>query len=462
MRGSCLLLVVLTISPGALPAADPPAADRRLADRVTRLVKQLGDEAFDRRQAAEKQLIALGPGILPILDKLGASRDPEVAVRIRRVRRALADPLDEIRDALKRDLPLVRPDSRWDLDPRVPPLIAKNQPKAGDFLLSIIKDPGHPLHRPAVNAFVQNWDTMTAGQQHTYLQHSLILKAEGRGKYPREVDAKIGLQYAFRYGWGGRPAAEKLRLVTETTHFLDGKPYGAPYRYPYPSSGCTTGWVKPRDLSLGRHTVSLRVRYEASHGGKKVTGTVESEKFSFRMLSADTPDDLIAPRDAKIAKLVRSALRVAETENELLAKGPGLRGFPPFGGADPWRPQITWQGKKGEGAGLHVPVWRVERVLPVDLCFEVTLQVVGTGKEYPADPVIYYKGQTGSRGYFSPREVRKVTEGRSGFVPVRLILKPSRALALTDPKVTHYFPEKIVTGVLRMKVGPPTVPAMRP
>jgi hypothetical protein len=44
--------------------------------------------------------------------------------------------------------------------------------------------------------------------------------------------------------------------------------------------------------------------------------------------------------------------------------------------------------------------------------------------------------------------------GRSGFVPVRLVLKPSRAQALTDPKVTRYFGEEIVAEILRLKVGP--------
>jgi hypothetical protein len=55
------------------------------------------------------------------------------------------------------------------------------------------------------------------------------------------------------------------------------------------------------------------------------------------------------------------------------------------------------------------------------------------------------------------RDERKLAKGRSGFVPVRLVLKPSRAMALSDLRVTRYFPGKIVTDVLQVKVGPPAL-----
>lgn len=40
----------------------------------------------------------------------------------------------------------------------------------------------------------------------------------------------------------------------------------------------------------------------------------------------------------------------------------------------------------------------------------------------------------------------------SGFVPVSFFLKPSRAAALTNPKVTRYFNHEITSHNLRIKV----------
>ena len=56
--------------------------------------------------------------------------------------------------------------------------------------------------------------------------------------------------------------------------------------------------------------------------------------------------------------------------------------------ADWWRPQVTWKGRDGRPGGLHVPVWRLEKPLSVDLCFEVTIRLEGTGEEFPGDPLI--------------------------------------------------------------------------
>jgi hypothetical protein len=457
--------VVLALFAASMNAADPP--DAKLVERVTRLVKQLGADDFEGRQNAEKQLIDLGPPVLPILDKLEPFADVEVAQRVRRIRRILGGAAEELRQAFEAELPNLKDDreGRWDLAPEMRELILESQPRAGDYLLSVIGNPKHPLHRLAVNAFVQTWDSMTAEQIRTYLQKSLITTFYGRTKLPREVDAMIGMGYQFRHGWGGRPASEKLNFVTRTIHSLDANQYGNPYRYPHASSGCTTGWVKTKDLSVGRHTISFVVEFEADHHGKKVTGSVRSDEFVFEMLPADTPDDLIAPKDAEVEKLVRKALRVVETEEELQDKRGGIVRFDKIAPKDVeqdwWRPQITWKEPDGKPNGLHVPVWRLESPLPVDLCFEVTIRVEGTKEEFKGYPLVKQKGTTQHLGYFCPRETAALVKGRSGYVPVRLILKPSRAVALTSTNVTSYYPSEIVTDVLRMKVGPPEEPRAR-
>jgi hypothetical protein len=69
------------------PAAQQPAASQQeLALEVRRLVRQLSSPQLAQREAAEEALLKLGPGVLELLP---ASQDPEVKVRLERVRQRL-------------------------------------------------------------------------------------------------------------------------------------------------------------------------------------------------------------------------------------------------------------------------------------------------------------------------------------------------------------------------------------
>ena len=110
------------------------------------------------------------------------------------------------------------------------------------------------------------------------------------------------------------------------------------------------------------------------------------------------------------------------------------------------------EGRPDKWAGIHVPIWEVWQGIDVDLCFDVEIHDVKTGKIYPADPVSVHRGQR-SRGYLYPHNSPEgFAKGRDGFVAVKVVFKPSRALALSDPEVTKYFPDSITTGELRAKV----------
>jgi hypothetical protein len=87
----------------------------------------------------------------------------------------------------------------------------------------------------------------------------------------------------------------------------------------------------------------------------------------------------------------------------------------------------------------------------VDLCFDVEIHDVKTGKIFPADPIIVRKGEPGS-GYLMPRDVRAFAGDRDSFVAIKVVRRASRSLALSDPKVTSYFPETIITEDLQIKV----------
>src|SRR5687767_1738786 len=97
----CLAFVTLTV--GLLhdtSGKDTPT------DPITALVKQLGDDSFDQREAAAKALQALGEKALPALvAAAAASEDLEVRRRARRLVRVL---LPETRKSKSTGLEMVR------------------------------------------------------------------------------------------------------------------------------------------------------------------------------------------------------------------------------------------------------------------------------------------------------------------------------------------------------------------
>ncbi len=429
--------------------AKPDEPNREEWERqIIALVERLGDERFDEREAAHDALVRKGDAILPILNKLESGIDPEIRHRVNRIRRELGGFREEIRDLLAKT-PTTQHDMRPPIFARLNQLIESHQPKSGDFLLSIIANPEDEIHRAATDAFVEKWDTMTAEQIDTFFQRSLVPEVIGRRSYPQGFSAGVQMMYIVRYGWCGAPSDGNLYFKTRTTHFLDGAQYGKPYAYQGPSA--CTGWVDAKSLKLGPHTVEMTLEYEFSHRGAIQKGEIRSKPYVFNVVDKDAPDDLAAHPSRRVRKAVRAALEVAETEDafqpraQLEFLGNGDR-------PDPWQPQVKWNAGGGHAGDMHLPVWRVSRELPVDLCFEVEIRDVKTGEVFPAFSLIVPKGKTAS-GFFCPREPQKLAQGRSGLVPVEIALRPSRGMALSCIEITNYYPHTITTGVLNVKVG---------
>ena len=81
--------VILAAQAGTL-RADPDKETG--ADRIDRLIKQLGDKAFAKREAATKELEAIGVATLAALRNAAASSDdPEIRLRAKRIVDAVAE-----------------------------------------------------------------------------------------------------------------------------------------------------------------------------------------------------------------------------------------------------------------------------------------------------------------------------------------------------------------------------------
>ncbi len=73
------LIVVLGLCAGALSLRAEPS------DAPAEWVQQLGDDSFRVRENAEKQLVAEGPSVRPLLEALKDSPDPEIRMRVLRI-----------------------------------------------------------------------------------------------------------------------------------------------------------------------------------------------------------------------------------------------------------------------------------------------------------------------------------------------------------------------------------------
>src|SRR5262245_59860950 len=83
MRSSLIApVVLLSLAPPVPPAAKAPVPSK---ERLDALVRQLGDDAYARREEATRALTAIGDPAVAALRRAGASRDPEVRRRAGRL-----------------------------------------------------------------------------------------------------------------------------------------------------------------------------------------------------------------------------------------------------------------------------------------------------------------------------------------------------------------------------------------
>jgi WD40 repeat protein len=90
-----LSALVLAVSAATLPVLaapnDPPRpAEQPLAAEIARLIAQLGDDQFDKREEASKRLVEIGEPALPALRQALDSKDAEVRTRAERLLAAIA------------------------------------------------------------------------------------------------------------------------------------------------------------------------------------------------------------------------------------------------------------------------------------------------------------------------------------------------------------------------------------
>jgi hypothetical protein len=151
---------------------------------------------------------------------------------------------------------------------------------------------------------------------------------------------------------------------------------------------------------------------------------------------------------------VKASFYTAGTEKELTSQlPPGLSfGMSLYDGPDGTTPQVTTYNKTtGVRTTLHCPYWGITPGLPVDMIFDVTIQDLTTGKLFMGDSIEVPNGAK-VFGVFEPYLPAQFADGRTGTIPIKVILKPSRRRALSRNWVTQYYPGTLTFTGLSIKL----------
>jgi hypothetical protein len=279
-----------------------------------------------------------------------------------------------------------------------------------------------------------------------------------RSAYPVDVDAIITAEATLGdrgAGWLTNFTGGPTTFNCRTTRYLDGKPYQKAESSPFelPAARATLGEYRTKDLPLGEHSIHAVLQYELTLRARTVKGEIRSPEQRFRVVPADSPDDLAAPHSARLSNEVAKSFEIVETGTPKIVPTEPPDPAKLFK-ADPWYPQSSWRVAGDRWASLHSPVWILRNPLSVDLCFDVEIHDLETRKTHQGYSFVVTRDTNVREGAIIPKDIAAFAGDRDGFVKVKIVLKPSRVLALSDSRVDRYYAEKLESGELRMRIYP--------
>ena len=118
--------------------------------------------------------------------------------------------------------------------------------------------------------------------------------------YPAKVDAVIAVDAVLTdsgSGWLKNPRGRSPFFNFKASLIVDGKADGQEQSTTFepPLMAATIGAIRTREMQLGEHTIQAVGHYEFARRGLVERGVVRSQVSRFRIVPADTPDDLAAP-----------------------------------------------------------------------------------------------------------------------------------------------------------------------
>jgi hypothetical protein len=163
------LLQDIAAAPRKPEPSRPPV---KVPDNVKKLIEQLGDEHFEVREKATKELIALGPEAVPGLRGALDHSDPEVHARARRILDTITTSLSYLKDALKDPDKQVRKEAAEVLE-----RLGDKAKEAIPWLVEALKDKEEEVREAVMMALI------AIDPDNKALAETTALKATVNGKY---------------------------------------------------------------------------------------------------------------------------------------------------------------------------------------------------------------------------------------------------------------------------------------
>jgi hypothetical protein len=293
-----------------------------------------------------------------------------------------------------------------------------------------------PVARMAADVLMQYRDQLTAEHWENILEGRQYVFGH-RESYPAGIHARADGYSLIPLGYVFIRSEEAQILTTETKVHSDGKQM-------YPSGTKGLGW---RDnsfsigfgrLSVGPHTLQLKTTYEFRLGDVTVTGVNTSPECHVEITAADTPDHLAAEVDEQLIAQVEAALVVGSTDEAQEVTY-----------SVPVNTRSVEAGWSKSTVKIVVPAIKVTTPLPVSLCMNPEIYVEGENRPMTRLPWVVPKGRMSTRILENwvpdPRlsELLGKTAYSEGRLPAKLVLRPSRAQALSEPPIQKYYPKVI-------------------
>jgi len=271
--------MLLTASPARAVDGDKPQAD---AAEIATLVKQLGDDSYAVREAAQKKLIEIGP---PARDAVAAaveSKDPEVSTRAKAILEAIADAsARQAAEAIKKNLLWKAPLANG----------VKGPPKAAKGVVCCVSNASE-LRAIDAKTGKGLWKFKTNGQAWT-LSDRTVYTPDANGNLSA-LDIRTGkVRPAFtpRAVFGPPTAAGGMIVVGglgKTLWALDAR------------SGKTLKEIKVSDAVVLAPAVAGDKAYVLTRDGKVQAADLTAGKILWAARAAKTVAHAIAVRDGRV------------------------------------------------------------------------------------------------------------------------------------------------------------------
>lgn len=273
------------------------------------------------------------------------------------------------------------------------------------------------------NLTATNWQAILDGRQYV-VRH--------RESYPQGIYASAQGYSLIPMGYVFLRSSEARSLDSETKTFYNGE-------QAFPRGTHGLGWRADAShigfgrLPAGNYTVQLKTTYTFKLGDMVVEGANASPEYEVEITAADTPDDLAAAVDDKLIAQVEASVQVGTREEAR---------------------EVTYSRPLGDGKfqptkKIVVPAIKITEPLPVTICVRPEIYVPGEEKPLRRTPWIVLAGNTNTRvleNWVGDARLSKLiaqAPGSEGKVPAKLVLRPSRAEALSDIAVKKYYPRTI-------------------